>query len=114
MTLKIRLLAVALFACSLVLGWKSLVMFGASSHFGSPAIQICGAYSEPADLARACKILRSQVRAMSDQYDAALSLMGLAAIAAFFLGAAALTLSVDARGAPPNNSFKPKPLRGSA
>ncbi len=51
---------------------------------------------------------------MSTQYDAALELVVLTAISAFFLGAAALTLSFKRQGTPPNNSFKPKPLRGSA
>lgn len=114
MTLKIRLLAVALFFFSLMLGWKAMMMLGTSAHFGSPAIQVCATLSESADLASACKTLRAQVRAMSDQYSAALGVTGLAAICSFLLGATALALSFDRRDTPPNNSFTPNPLRGAA
>ncbi|PPJ43930.1 hypothetical protein C0063_12395 [Pseudoxanthomonas sp. KAs_5_3] len=114
MTLKIRLLAVALFFFSLLLGWRAAMMLGTSAHFGSTAIQVCATLTESADLARACKALRAQVRAMSDQYSAALGATALAAICSFLFGAIALALSFDRRGTPPNNSFKPNPLRGSA
>jgi hypothetical protein len=111
--LKVRLLAIALFACSFMLAWKALSLFGATSHFGSPALQVCPASASP-EMAVACRTFRTQFWEMLDQYGSALDLLGLAAVVVFFLGAAALTLSVEIQRTPPNNSFKPKPLRGSA
>ena len=114
MTLKIRLVAVALFFFSLMLGWKVMTMLGTSAHFGSPAIQVCATLAEPADLTRACKTLRTQVRAMSDQYSAALGVTALAAMGSFLLGAITLVLSFDKRGTPPNNSIRSFPSTPSA
>ncbi|HEY5852359.1 MAG TPA: hypothetical protein VIT62_16555 [Lysobacter sp.] len=99
MVFKLRLLASALFLCALALGWKALALMGAGSHFGSPALQICSLIDEPVNLARACDLLRTQVDAMSAQYDEAFQLTGLASVFGFFLGAAALTLSFEMRKA---------------
>lgn len=99
MTFKIRMLAALLFAFSIVLGWKSLTLMGVSTHFGSPAIQVCSLLDEPIEAARACDVLTAQVRAMSAQYREAFQLTGLAAVLAFFLGAAAMALSFEKRKA---------------
>ena len=110
----IRLLAAVLLVLALALSWKAVSMLGASSHFGSPAMQLCSALGDPVDFAKACETFKSQVLAMSGQYSVALKLLVMAAIAAFFLGAAALNLSFRREGAPPDNSLKSKPLSGSA
>lgn len=95
MMFRIRILASVLFVLSLVLGWKWLSLMGASAHFGSPAIQTCSLLDEPVNIAKACDVLRAQVRAMSAQYREASQLTGLAAVIGFFLGAAAMNLSFE-------------------
>ena len=103
------------FAGAALFGWKSLGMFFASAHFGSPALQLCSSvYGKTPDFVRACSIFRRQLFAVIGQYGDALMYMGVAAFALFVMATLLLCMSFGPLGSPPNNSFKPKPLRGSA
>lgn len=98
MIAKFKWTALILLAASLLLGAKSSSLVVASGHLGSPIMQSCQILSVaaphdnamPVQIREACDILRSQVRAMSDEYYEAVYLTFSASFLLFAWGAGLL------------------------
>ena len=88
--------------CGVLLGAKTCSMLAASSHFGSPAMQVCGdgapTHEQRRAMEKPCRIFDLQVRDMSAEYWGALELLAVTAFGVLVLAALALGWSFRRRG----------------
>ncbi len=107
---KLRATAAALFLACVILGAKSVSMFFAGAHFGSPMTQTCR-YVELAvaktdngypGVDRACSQFMAQYEDLSMRYDSALATLVAASIGLFILSVIVWSCSWP----PPRNAAK--------